>query len=254
MARLKDKVALITGGARGIGKAEAVLFAEEGAALVVTDIREELGQATAEEIRQGGGNAIFIRLDVTQEADWENAIAQTLETFGRLDVLINNAGDDALGSVEEVTLDQWRWLVGVNLDGVFLGTKQGIAAMKKSGGGSIVNTSSIYGLVGEADEAAYCASKGAVTNFTRSAALHAAQYRIRVNSVHPGYVRTRLLEEFFEQEGNLEEEIAAVTKLHPIGRLGRPEDVAYGVLYLASDESSFVTGSQLVIDGGFTAQ
>ena len=254
MARLKDKVALVTGGARGIGKAEAVLFAREGARLAVTDIRREPGEGTVEEIRASGGDAIFVAHDVTREAEWENAIAKTLDAYGRLDVLINNAGDDVVASVEDVTLEQWRWVTRLNLDGVFLGTKCGIAAMKKSGGGSIVNTSSIYGLVGAAEEAAYCATKGGVTNFTRSAALHGAAYNIRVNSVHPGFIRTRWVEDYLAELGDLEEEIARIAKLHPIGRIGRPEEIAYGVLYLASDEASFVTGSQLIIDGGFTAQ
>jgi len=254
MARLKDKVALVTGGARGIGKAEAIVFAREGARLAVTDFRRELGEETVDEIRGSGGDAIFILHDVTQEAGWENAIATTLDAFGRLDVLINNVGDDVVASVEDVTLEQWRWVTRVNLDSVFLGTKHGMAVMKKSGGGSIVNTSSIYGLVGAAEEAAYCATKGGVTNFTRSAALHGASDNIRVNAVLPGFIRTQWVEDYLARLGDLEEEVARIAELHPIGRVGRPEEVAYAVLYLASDESSFVTGSQLVIDGGYTAQ
>ncbi len=254
MARLKGKVALVTGGARGIGKAEADLFAREGARLAVTDIRRESGEETVDEIRANGGNAIFVAHDVTLEAEWENAIATTLDAYGRLDVLINNVGDDVVASVEDVTLEQWRWVTRVNLDSVFLGTKHGMAAMKKNGGGSIVNTSSIYGLVGAAEEAAYCATKGGVTNFTRSAALHGASDNIRVNAVLPGFIRTQWVEDYLAELGDLEEEVARIAELHPIGRVGRPEEVAYAVLYLASDESSFVTGSQLVIDGGYTAQ
>ncbi len=254
MARLKDKVALVTGGARGIGKAEALLFAQEGARLVVTDYRDGLGEETAEAICGSGGDAIFVSQDVTLEAAWENAIAKTLDAYGRLDVLINNVGDDVVASVEDVTLEQWRWVTRVNLDSVFLGTKHGMAAMKKSGGGSIVNTSSIYGLVGAPAEAAYCATKGGVTNFTRSAALHGASDNIRVNAVLPGFIRTEWVEDYLAELGDLVEEVARIAEFHPIGRVGRPEEVAYAVLYLASDESSFVTGSQLVIDGGYTAQ
>lgn len=254
MARLKDKVVLVTGGARGIGKAEAFVFTREGARLAVTDFRHESGKETVDEICGSGGDAIFISHDVTQEAEWENAIATTLDAYGRLDVLINNVGDDVVASVEDVTLEQWRWVTRVNLDSVFLGTKHGMAAMKRSGGGSIVNTSSIYGLVGAAAEAAYCATKGGVTNFTRSAALHGASDNIRVNAVLPGFIRTQWVEDYLAGLGDLEEEVARIAELHPIGRIGRPEDVAYAVLYLASDESSFVTGSQLVIDGGYTAQ
>ncbi len=260
MDRLQGRVTLVTGGARSLGKAQCQLLASEGARVVVSDILEQEGRETARQIEERGGEALFIRHDVSREEQWKAVMERVLERFGRLDVTVNNAGVGASNSVEEVSLEQWRWLLSVNLDGVFLGTKYSILAMKAQKSGSIINISSIQGLVGDPIQAAYNASKGGVRLLTKSAALYCgrAGYNIRVNSIHPGYIWTAMVEEytrsdnfrkFYGDEGR-----KALEKLHPIGRVGEPNDVAYGVLYLASDESTFVTGSELVIDGGYTAQ
>ncbi|GBR46708.1 3-beta hydroxysteroid dehydrogenase [Acetobacter pomorum] len=253
MARVAGKVAIVSGAANGIGKATAQLLAKEGAKVVIGDLKEEDGQKAVAEIKNAGGEATFVKLNVTDEAEWKAAIAQTLKLYGRLDIAVNNAGIAYSGSVESTPLEEWRRVQSINLDGVFLGTQVAIEAMKKSGGGSIVNLSSIEGLVGDPTLAAYNASKGGVRLFTKSAALHCAKsgYKIRVNSVHPGYIWTPMV------AGLTKEDAAARQKLvdlHPIGHLGEPNDIAYGILYLASDESKFVTGSELVIDGGYTAQ
>ena len=192
MNRVKGKVALITGAARGLGKAQALLLAEEGARVVVTDILETDGKKVAEEIGRKGGEAIFLKLDVTNEQDWQEVIRRTLSQFGRLDVLVNNAGVMLRKVIEDISLEEWRWVMGVNIDGVFLGTKYAIGAMKKSGGGSIINISSIAGMVGLPYSSPYIASKGAVRLFTKAAAIEcskaALDYNIRVNSVHPGFI------------------------------------------------------------------
>lgn len=253
MARVAGKVAIVSGAANGIGKATAQLLAKEGAKVVIGDLKEEDGQKAVAEIKAAGGEAVFVKLNVTDETAWKAAIEQTLKLYGRLDIAVNNAGIAYSGSVESTSLEDWRRVQSINLDGVFLGTQVAIEAMKKSGGGSIVNLSSIEGLVGDPTLAAYNASKGGVRLFTKSAALHCAKsgYKIRVNSVHPGYIWTPMV------AGLTKEDAAARQKLvdlHPIGHLGEPNDIAYGILYLASDESKFVTGSELVIDGGYTAQ
>jgi NAD(P)-dependent dehydrogenase (short-subunit alcohol dehydrogenase family) len=255
MGRADGKVALVTGAALGLGRAAALLLAREGARVALTDTKAPEGQAAVDQIVKAGGQAIFIHHDVAQEADWERAIAATLERFGRLDVVVNNAGVALAGSVEDCTLEQWRWLMSINLDGVFLGTKHGIAAMKGHGG-SIINLSSIEGLIGDPNLAAYNASKGGVRIFTKSAALHCAKagYRIRVNSIHPGYIWTPMVEGLVDGQTDPVEARNALVALHPLGRLGEPDDIAFGILYLASDESNFMTGSELVIDGGYTAQ
>lgn len=197
-----------------------------------------------------------MRQDVSSEVDWDATIAATVRRFGRLDILVNNAGVALGGDVEKTTLAQWRALMAVNLDGVFLGTQRAVAAMKGSGGGSIINLSSIEGLIGDPNLAAYNASKGGVRIFTKSAALHCAQsgYKIRVNSVHPGYIWTPMVENYLASQSDPVAAKAFLTGLHPVGHLGEPDDIAYGILYLASDESKFVTGAELVIDGGYTAQ
>jgi 3(or 17)beta-hydroxysteroid dehydrogenase len=257
MNRVQDKVAIITGGALGIGKACAIRLAKEGAKVVVTDIKEDEGRKVVEEIKSAGGDAIFIRHDVVCEDDWQQVISTTLRTYGKLDVLVNNAGVGKTTNVEEATLEDWRFLMSINLDGVFLGTKYSIEAMKQSGkGGSIINMSSILGIVGEATAASYNASKGGVRIFTKSAALHCARsgYNIRVNSVHPGYIITPMVQTVMEASGDADAMQKGLEGLHPMGHLGEPDDIAYGVLYLASDESKFVTGTELVIDGGYTAQ
>jgi 3(or 17)beta-hydroxysteroid dehydrogenase len=253
MDRVKGKVAIITGGAGGLGKAQAVLLAQEGAKVVVTDLDEAQGKSVAEEIKENGGEAVFMQHDVSSEAQWKSVISETLEKFGKLDILVNNAGVIIFKNIQDTSLDEWRWLMSINLDGVFLGTKYAMEAMKKSGGGSIINISSAAGIVGTLDTSAYHASKGGVRIFTKAAALECSKagydYNIRVNSVHPGVMKTAMVEGLMEDE----EKMKTALSWHPIGRFGEPEDIAYGVLYLASDESSFVTGTELVIDGGWTA-
>ncbi|MEQ1818798.1 MAG: glucose 1-dehydrogenase [Terricaulis sp.] len=256
MNRVAGKVALVTGGGLGLGRACAELLAREGAKVMVTDLKEEEGRAVADGIVEAGGEAMFTRHDVSSEADWDAAIAATVRRFGGLSILVNNAGVALGGSVEATTLAQWRALMAVNLDGVFMGTQRAVAVMKEKGGGSIINLSSIEGLIGDANLAAYNASKGGVRIFTKSAALHCAKsgYKIRVNSVHPGYIWTPMVENYLAAQPDPEAAKAFVASLHPVGHLGEPNDIAYGVLYLASDESKFVTGAELVIDGGYTAQ
>ena len=258
MDRLKGKVALIAGAAMGIGEADAKLFAKEGAKVVVADINENEGKRVVNEINGDGGEAIFVKLDVTKEDDWKNATAETLQTYGKLNLQVNNAGISLGKNIEQTTLEDWNWLMNINATGVFLGTKYGILAMKDNKEKcSIVNRSSIDGQIAESGLFAYCASKGAVTILTKSAALHCGErgYSIRVNSVHPGYVHTALTEKEAADSGlSPDEYFAKVGKMHPIGYIGRPIDIAYADLYLVSDESIFVTGSELTIDGGWTAQ
>ena len=246
--RLKDKVAIVTGGAHGMGEAEARLFAREGAAVVVADVLPELGEAVAADIAAGQGRAMFVRTDVTSEADWRSLIARTIETYGRLDILVNNAATSGSSVGGDLSLEGWDRLMSVNATGVFLGTTLAAQEMAKAGKGSIVNISSIMGLVGGAEgHPGYSASKGAVRLLTKSAAVRWGPQGVRVNSVHPGYMPAML-------NGTNAGGRAAKIPLTPLGRLGEPIEVAYGVLFLASDEASFVTGTELVIDGGFTAQ
>ena len=218
--------------------------------MVLTDIKEELGGKTAAQIREHGGDAVFLRLDVTDELDWINAIQHTVSNFGRLDVLVNNAGTGARYNVEDTTPEVWDAQMDVHAKGTFLGTKHAIPEMRKVGGGSIINISSIYGIIGSPRSTAYHAAKGAIRLFTKSAAIQYAKENIRVNSVHPGYALTPLTEGVVTNPDQQEWMLERI----PLGRLGNAEDIAYGILYLASDESSFVTGSELVIDGGTTAQ
>ena len=255
MDRVKGKVAIVTGAASGIGRATASLLAKEGAKVVIADIDGVNGRKVAEEIRREGGEALFVKHDVTTESDWSEVIEKTLAEFGKLDILVNNAGVLFLKKIEDTSLEEWRRLMSVNVDGVFLGTKYAIRAMKKSGGGSIINLSSVAGIIGTNDDtSAYHASKGAVRLFTKAAALECSKagynYNIRVNSVHPGVIKTKMTEGMFEDEAMMKKQM----QRHIIGYLGEPNDVAYGILYLASDESKFVTGAELVIDGGWTAQ
>lgn len=256
MGRVTGKVALVTGSSKGIGAAAAELLAAQGARIVVTDIDQQGGEAVVARIRAAGGEAIFIKQDVTDEAAWEDVINRSLERFGGLHVLVNNAGIAIQGDAETASLEDWRKTMAVNLDAVFLGTKHAIRAMKTNGGGSIINISSIEGIVADPNLAAYNGSKGGVRIFTKSAALHCARsgYKIRVNSVHPGYIWTPMVEDYLNQVGDVDEGRKAIASLHPLGHVGEPLDVAYGILYLASDESRFMTGSELVIDGGYTAQ
>ncbi len=249
--RLEGKVALISGGARGQGAVEARLFAGEGAKVVIGDILEDEGRQLEAEINELGGSCVFVNLDVTSEDDWQNAVNIAVERFGKLDVLVNNAGIFRLGLVEETSTELWDEIMDINSKGVFLGTKAAIPEMRKAGGGSIVNISSVAGLIGSHYSAAYTASKGAVRLLTKSTAVQYAKEGIRANSIHPGVIETPMT------AGNLladEEARQRTIARHPLGRYGQPEDVAYGALFLASDESSFMTGSELVIDGGLTAQ
>jgi len=234
-----------------MGAAEAKLFAQEGAKVVIGDVLDDEGRMTESEINETGGECLFVRLDVASEDSWAAAISATISRFGKLDVLVNNAGVVTRGSVEDTTLEEYDRIMDINAKGVFLGTKTAIPELRKAGGGSIVNISSISGNIGQSDvRAVYNASKGAVRIFTKSAAIQYAGEGIRVNSVHPGDIDTAMAQTRLN-DPQLQREAEANS---PLGRTGKPEEVAYGVLYLASDESSFVTGSELVIDGGYTAQ
>ena len=249
--RLEGKVALISGGSRGMGAYEAELFVQEGAKVVVGDVREDEGHSLVDKIINGGGDAVFVRLDVTSETDWTAAVNEAANRYGKLDVLVNNAGVSARGTIEETSVEDWDRVMGINSKGVFLGTRSAIPEMRKAGGGSIINISSQLGLVGMGESSPqYQASKGAVRIFSKSAAIQYASEGIRVNSVHPGPVVTPMTE---ARRSDAEVRKRMISRI-PLGRYGESEDVAYGVLYLASDESSFVTGSELVIDGGWTAQ
>ena len=248
--RLTGKVAVISGCSRGLGEAESRLFAREGARVVLGDVRESDGEALAEEIRVAGGRAEFQRLDVASEPDWQATISTAVRLFGRLDILVNNAGIYSTVPVEETTVDEWDLIMSVNARGVFLGTKHAVPAMRASGGGSIVNVSSTTGLVGSRRGSAYGASKAAVRVLTKITAIQHAGDKIRANSVHPGPVETEMIAaNLATPEGR-----AASTGRVPMGRIGTVDDVAFGVLFLASDESSYMTGAELVIDGGLTAQ
>jgi NAD(P)-dependent dehydrogenase (short-subunit alcohol dehydrogenase family) len=249
--RLAGKVALISGGARGMGAAEARLFTREGARVVIGDVLEAEGREVEAEITAKGGEAMFVRLDVTQEASWHDAVTRTVTRFGKLDVLVNNAGISGVGRIEDTTLEGWNRVMDVNSTGVFLGTKAVIPAMRRAGGGSIVNISSQLGLVGTDNSSPqYQASKGAVRVLTKATAIQYAREGIRANSVHPGPIVTPMTERRRADPALSK----LMTSRIPLGRYGEAEEVAYGVLYLASDESAFVTGSELVIDGGWTAQ
>ncbi|PKB71803.1 MAG: cyclopentanol dehydrogenase [SAR202 cluster bacterium Io17-Chloro-G6] len=249
--RLQGKVALISGGSRGMGAVEAALFAKEGAKVVVGDVRVEEGRSLVEKITSEGGDAVFVRLDVTSETDWAAVVTEAAGRYGKLNVLVNNAGGSARGYIEETTVTDWDRVMDINAKGVFLGTRQAIPEMRKAGGGCIINISSQLGLVGMSDSSPqYQASKGAVRLFTKSAAIQYASEGIRVNSVHPGPIVTPMTQ---ARRSDVAVQQAMVSRI-PLGRYGESEDVAFGVLYLASDEASYVTGSELVIDGGWTAQ
>ena len=247
--RLKDKVAFISGGARGLGAAMATLFAREGAKVVIGDVLEEEGRKTETEINETVGECLFLRMDVTSEDEWQQAVASTLARFGKLDVLVNNAGIGDTGKVEDTTVEAWDRVMDVNAKGVFLGTKAAIPELRRSGGGSIINISSQVGLVGtETASPQYQASKGAVRMLTKATAIQYADDRIRVNSVHPGPIITPMLEA--SDDGEMDQILLSRI---PLKKYGEPDNVAFGVLLLASDESCFMTGSEMVIDGGYTA-
>ncbi len=250
MSRLAGKVALITGGASGFGSASAALFMREGARVVITD-RDPAGAEVA-----AGIGCRFVLQDVTEEASWPALISDIDSREGRLDILVNNAGIGFGRRIEEMTLAEWRLVQAVNSDAVFLGCKYALPLLRRSGGGSIINIASVAGKSGAPLLGAYCASKGAVTLFTKAFALECAAERnnIRVNSVHPGYVETAMVQRQILATADPAKTRRYLEKLHPVGRMGQVEEVANGILFLASDESSFMTGAELVLDGGLTAQ
>ncbi|MFC3039488.1 SDR family NAD(P)-dependent oxidoreductase [Virgibacillus xinjiangensis] len=245
MGKLQDKVAVITGGVSGIGAATARLFAAEGAKLVLIDMNEEKGAAIEKELKSQGTEALFVKADVTSEQEVQNIFSTTLSTFGKVDVLFNNAGIGAVKPTEELTYAEWRKTVEVDLDGVFLVAQAAIKEFLKAGSGVIVNTASMYGWVGSPGSAAYNAAKAGVINLTRSLGLEYAERNIRVNALCPGFIETPIL-------GETDREF--LTNATPMKRLGQPEEMAKAVLFMASDDSSFMTGNSMVIDGGYTAQ
>ncbi|MBV5294279.1 MAG: glucose 1-dehydrogenase [Curvibacter lanceolatus] len=249
MKRVQDKVILVTGGAMGMGQSHSELLASQGAWVFVADVNQTQGQSTVDGIRKNGGKADFLKLDVTQEADWNAAVNQIVERAGRLDVLVNNAGILILKPVQDTSNQEWDRIFDVNVRSVFIGTRAAIPVMQKQGGGTIVNISSIYGLVGAPGASAYEASKGAVRLFTKSCAVDLAPFNIRVNSVHPGVIETQMTKAL------LNDPAVRPLLLGPtlLKRPAQPIEVSQAVLFLASDESSFVHGAELVVDGGYTA-
>lgn len=254
MGRIDGKTALVTGAGAGIGRAVALRLAQEGAQVAVSGRTEESGQKVASEIREAAGKATNLALDVVSEAAWQDALELIEKTFGRLDILVNNAGITMSGKIENTALEDWRRIMEVNVDSVFLGTKHAIPLMRKGGGGSIVNLSSVLGITGTPMISAYTTSKAAVRLLTKCAALECAVDGIRVNSIHPAFIHTPMMEDTaIRLHGDVATGKAEFGKFHPIGHVGEPLDIANGVLYLVSDESAFTTGAELVIDGGYTA-
>ncbi len=255
MGRIENKVAIVTGGALGIGKSACEVLAREGAKVAVTDILDNEGKQTAEEIKKNGGIAEFWHLDHSIEEQVTEVFSEVRNTFGGIDILVNNAGISGVNKpTHEIDQEDWDNLMAINVRGPFLCTKHAIPEMKKVGGGSIINLSSIYGIISNADVPAYHASKGALRLMTKTDALLYAQDNIRVNSVHPGFIWTPMVENFAKESGDVEAVKQNLRDLHPLGHLGEAEDIANGILFLASDESKFMTGSELVIDGGYTAR
>ena len=259
MGRLANRVALVSGGASGIGKASAVRLAEEGAKVVVADIDAELGQQTVGAIQDNSGTATFMHLDVTNESQWQECVAATSDVYGGLNILVNNAGIAVGGSILTMTLEDWQRQQAINLDGVFLGVKYAIPAMIESGNGSVINISSVAGIKGSANLAAYNATKGGVRLFTKGVARECSANRwpVRVNSVHPGVIETPIWDkmnpELLEAGMNTMDLESMAEQVVPTGQLGKPLDIANGVVFLASDESSYMTGTELIIDGGLCA-
>lgn len=250
MSRLAGKVAIISGGAKGQGATEARMFAKEGAKIVIGDLLDAEGQAVAAEIAEEGGDCTYVHLDVTSEDDWRAAVETAVAQYGKVDVLVNNAGILLNGTLEDTTPEAWDAVLDVNAKGVFLGSRAVIAEMRKAGGGSIINISSISGIIGSPNTTAYNASKGAVRLLTKSTAIQYGREGIRANSIHPGPIDTDMIQVVWQDPKRSREETIART---PLGRIGTVDDVAWGALFLASDESSFMTGSELVMDGGVTA-
>ncbi|OEY73847.1 SDR family NAD(P)-dependent oxidoreductase [Salegentibacter salarius] len=252
MKRAENKVVIVTGGALGIGRETCILLAKEKAKVAVTDILDREGEELVAEIKKSGGIAKYWHLDVSDEQEVKKVYAEVVEEFGKLDATVNNAGIAGVDKpTHELTEDEWDSVMSINVKGVFFCTKHAIPHMQKSGGGSIINLSSIYGIIGAGDIPHYHASKGAVRLMAKNDALIYAKDKIRVNSVHPGFIWTPLVEEFGKDVPDFRENL---NKFHPIGHVGEPMDIAYGILYLVSDESKFVTGSELVIDGGYTCK
>ena len=248
--RLQGKVAIITGGARGQGEAEARMFAREGAKVVFGDVLDDDGRRVEAEIAAAGGEAVYVRLDVTDEDSWREAVGTAVSRFGKVDILVNNAGIASWNAGDDASVEEWDRLMEVNAKGVFLGIRAVIPAMRAAGGGSIINISSISGMVGQTNiHPGYNASKGAVRILTKSTAVQHAAEGIRCNSIHPGPVKTPMTERSWSNP----EWLQATERRTPLGRYAEPDEIAYGVLFLASDESSFMTGSEVVIDGGMTA-
>ena len=251
MGRLDGKVVLISGGARGQGAVEARMMAQQGAKVIIGDILDDQGKQVEAELTEAGLDVTYVRLDVTSETDWHAAVSAAIANYGHLDTLVNNAGILIRKGIEDTTVDDWDRIMDINAKGVFLGTKAAIPAMRQAGGGSIINISSTAGLVGRPEgSSSYTATKGAVRLLTKSTAIQYAPDNIRCNSVHPGPIDTDMIRDTFSDPDRWE---ARMRRL-PLKRVGTPQDIAYGVIYLASDESSFVTGSELVIDGGTTAE
>lgn len=251
--RVAGKVAVITGAASGLGAESARRLAREGAAVVLTDLAADAGQDLAEAIAGTGAKAVFIAHDVTDEAGWASVAKTALDRFGRIDVLVNSAGISGGEPLMEMSLENWRRVLAINLDGTFLGMRTVAPAMAQSGGGSIINLSSILGKVGQPGAGAYCASKGGVLMLTKAAALEWAPAGVRVNSVHPGYIDTPMVQGALHRSENGNELRDVLISRHALGRLGVPREIADGIVFLASDEASFMTGAELVIDGGYTA-
>src|SRR6478735_4899273 len=250
MNRLEGRVALVTGAASGIGRVTARRLAAEGAAVLVTDIQADAGKVTVQELTDDGRRAAFVRHDVTSESEWESACAKAVEEFGGLDILVNNAGMGDIKPIEETTLDEWNRTIAIDQTGVFLGMKVAAPHLKRSQHASVINISSIFGTSGGFGVSpAYHAAKGAVRTLTKNVALHWATEGIRVNSIHPGFIATPILEQ--SRDTAIWDGMTALT---PMAHLGRPEDIAAGVAYLASDDAAFVTGLELYIDGGYMAR
>lgn len=255
MGRLEGRVAIVTGGAVGIGKATADLMVREGAKVAVTDIDVEACRAAAAEMDEKGENARAWEMDVSNESQVAKVVQEVVDAFGGLDILVNNAGiSGANKPPHELSREEWEQVMSVNVTGVFLCTKYSIPHLQKSGNGSIINLSSIYGIISARDIPPYHASKGAVRLMSKTDALFYGKDGIRVNSVHPGFIWTPLVEDFLADQGDMEEGKKQLESLHPIGRIGRPEEIASTIVFLASDEASFITGSEIVVDGGYTAR
>jgi NAD(P)-dependent dehydrogenase (short-subunit alcohol dehydrogenase family) len=253
--RVKGKTAIVTGAALGIGRAASILLAREGASIAVTDVLDDKGQETVKEIRHAGGVAEYWHLDVSRESEVQTVISAVAGKFGGVDVLVNNAGISGVNKpTHEVTESEWDRLMAVNVKGVFFCTKHAVSHLKERGG-SIINLSSIYGIVGAGDVPPYHASKGAVRLMTKNDALIYAQDKIRVNSIHPGFIWTPMVENFAASlPGSSDVVRNQLASKHPLGHVGEPDDIGWAVVYLASDESKFITGAELVVDGGYTAQ